>query len=80
MSVDSSGIDMHPNGAYTQAHPPRAAPAGYKLQLNSQEQLKGLIRRATLHYHPDKQGGQDLHWHVLAEEITKALVAAAAAL
>jgi hypothetical protein len=36
------------------------------------------MRCAAQHYHPDQQDGQDVHWRVLAEEITKALAAAAA--
>mmetsp|Transcript_5935 Transcript_5935/g.8876 ORF Transcript_5935/g.8876 Transcript_5935/m.8876 type:complete len:471 (+) Transcript_5935:36-1448(+) len=54
-------------------HPPKIDKSKHQLGELSSNQLKKALRKAILHYHPDKNCQGDLKWRLLCEEITKIL-------
>ena len=58
-----------------QEHPPRGHP-DYQLPKIDSSNIELLLRKAVVHYHPDKQSAHETRWQVLASEIAKVLSAA----
>lgn len=50
-------------------HPPKCATHTLLEPIAGHE--KARLRKAQLHYHPDKNTGYDAEWKVLCEEVTK---------
>lgn len=57
-------------------HPPTGvAPPGKDAMRG--DRLADTLKKARVHYHPDKQHGKPRKWQLIAEAITKALNAVA---
>ena len=54
-----------------QNHPPKDPSA--KLEPPTPANIKKVLLKAVVHYHPDKQNQYERKWQVLCEEITKCL-------
>lgn len=51
-------------------HPPKFKS---KQPEPARDEIKLALQKASIEYHPDKQGTYDKEWHILAREISKAV-------
>lgn len=67
-TASDSGVAMLLKAIYSN-HPPKCADHTLTEPVEGHE--KNRLRKALLHYHPDKNTGDGDEWKVLCEEVTK---------